>query len=310
MRQKGLTASSGDTIPYLICQQHSTAPLDSNPSNSSLADFAYHPDEVRKDATLRLDVAWYLQTQLHPPIARLCEHIEGTDSGQLAACLGLDPKKFRAYTNSSGSGSYEDSLVSSQASSRFASLLSDEERFASVEKLKISCPSCAGQFEFLGITKRAPTEDETRNLVPQMNCSLCDAPLSLSCLYYATVLSLQKASDVYNLFWMKCDEVGCQLETERLGVYDRRCPADGCKGVLRPRLPPSYLYTHLLYLKSLFSTEKAATRLENKLKPADNKLLQQLAAEIEPVSAFIEHKMKACAYPVIDFKHIFSFLHN
>lgn len=308
MRQRGLTASSGDTIPYLICQQHSTAPLDSTPSSSSLADYAYHPDEVRKDATLRLDVSWYLQTQLHPPIARLCEHIEGTDSSQLAACLGLDPKKFRAYTSSNSSASYDDSLVSSNASSRFASLLSEEERFASVDKLKISCPSCAGQFEFLGITKKV-VEDESKNLVSQMNCSLCEASLPVTCLYYAAVLSLQKASEVYNSFWMKCDEVGCLLETERLGVYDRRCPADGCKGVLRPRLAPSYLYTHLLYLKSLFSTEKAAARLENKLKPADNKLLQQLAAEIEPVSAFIEQKMKACAYPVIDFKQIFSFLH-
>ena len=309
MRQRGLTASSGDTIPYVICQQHSSAPLDSAPSNSSLADYAYHPDEVRKDGTLRLDISWYLQTQLHPPIARLCEHIEGTDSSQLAACLGLDPKKFKSYTSSNGNGSYDDSLMSSNASSRFASLLTDEERFASAEKLKISCPSCAGQFEFLGITKKVG-DDETRSLVSQLNCTLCNASLPVTCLYYAAVLSLQKASDVYNSFWMKCDEVGCQLETERLGVYDRRCPSDGCKGALRPLLPPSYLYTHLLYLRSLFSTEKAAARLENKLKPADNKLLQQLAAEIEPVNSFIDSKMKVCAYPVIDFKQIFGFLHS
>lgn len=301
MRQKGLTASSGDTIPYVICQQSSNSNTSSG--SSSLADFAYHPDEVRKDGTLRLDVSWYLQTQLHPPIARLCEHIEGTDSSQLAACLGLDPKKFRsASSNSNG----DDSLLNSTASSRFASLLSDEERFANVEKLKVSCPSCSNSFEFSGIVK----ESQESPLIPCMNCSSCDSAIPINSFYYATMLSLQKASNVYNSFWMKCDEVGCQLETERLGVYDRRCPADGCKGVLRPRLSHSYLYTHLLYLRSLFSTEKVASRLGSKLSPADNKLLQQLNAEVEPVMSFIDQKMKSCAYPVIDFKQIFGFLHN
>lgn len=299
MRKKGLTASSGDTIPYVICQQHSSAPLDSAPSNSSLADYAYHPDEVRKDATLRLDTTWYLQTQLHPPIARLCEHIEGTDSSQLAACLGLDPKKFKSCTSSN-----DDPLISV---SRFASLLSNEDRFASVDKLKVSCPSCAGQFEFLGITKIV-TDDPSRSLMPQLNCSLCSAPLPVTCLYYATVLSLQKASETYNEFWMKCDEVGCQLETERIGVYDRRCPADGCKGALLPLLSPAYIYTHLLYLKSLFCTEKAAARVHNNLSPADTKLLHQLKQEVGTVMSFIESKMKLCSYPIIDFKQIFGFL--
>lgn len=301
MRKKGLAAASGDTIPYLICQQSSS--LESSNGNS-LSDFAYHPDEVRKDETLRLDVSWYLQTQLHPPIARLCEHIEGTDSSQLAACLGLDPKKFRASSNSSA----DDNALASTASSRFASLLSDEERFAQVEKLKVSCGACSNKFEFPGIVKE--DAGDSAGLKSQLNCPQCDANLSVTSLYYAVVLSLQKASDRYNSFWMKCDEVGCQLETERLGVYDRRCPGESCKGVLRPLLPHSYLYTHLLYLRSLFATDKMAVRLANKLTPTDTKLLQQLAAEVEQVNNFIESKLRACSYPVIDFNQIFSFIHN
>jgi DNA polymerase alpha subunit A len=298
MRSKGLSAASGDTITYVICQQ-SSAPIENNSNSTTLADFAYHPDEVKKDGTLRVDVSWYLQTQLHPPIARLCEHIEGTDSSQLAACLGLDPRKFRSTTNNTS----EESLLT--ASSRFASLLTDEERFANVEKLKISCPSCLGTFEFTGIVK-----EENENISSLLNCTQCNSPLSVTCLYYATVSSLQKASDNYNSFWMKCDEVGCQLETERLGVYDRRCPAEGCKGVLRPRLPHSYLYTHLLYLRSLFSVEKVQTRLASKLAPGDMKLLQHLSAVLEPVTSFIDQKMQQCAYPVISFKQIFGFLHG
>lgn len=307
MRKKGLAAASGDTIPYLICQQSSASAESSNTNSSSLADFAYHPDEVRKDGTLRLNVSWYLQTQLHPPIARLCEHIEGTDSSQLAACLGLDPKKFRA---SSGNSASDDNLLA--ASSRFASLLSDEERFAHVEKLKVNCLGCLNKFEFPGLVKEeSSTENGGSNgLMAQLNCPQCSAALPITSLYYSVALSLKKASDRYNSFWMKCDEVGCQLETERLGVYDRRCPAEGCKGILRPLLPHSYLYTHLLYLRSLFSTDKLAAKLANKLTPSDTKLLQQLAAEVETVNSFIDQKLRACAYPVIDFNQIFAFIHQ
>lgn len=315
MRQKGLSASSGDTIPYVICQQSSAASPSSN--SSSLADFAYHPDEVRKDQTLRIDVSWYLQTQLHPPIARLCEHIEGSDSGQLAACLGLDPRKFRSSSSSgSSSNSSEDSLLSSSASSRFASLLTDEERFANTEKLKVSCPSCAGVFEFAGIIKEIKSGETTTNenaidgnssLVSQMSCMNCSAPLPIVSLYYALVNSFIRANETYNSYWMKCDDVACQLETERLGVYDRKCPAEGCRsGVLRPLLPHAYMYTHLLYLRSLLSTEKFKS--SKFLSPNDTKLLQQLSHEVSPLTAFIDQKMRSCAYPVIDFKEIFNFL--
>ena len=39
--------------------------------------------------------------QIHPPIWRLCEPIDGLDSAQVAECLGLDPSKFHTYAASS-----------------------------------------------------------------------------------------------------------------------------------------------------------------------------------------------------------------
>ena len=42
----------------------------------------------------QVDTAWYMAQQLHPPIWRLCEPIEGIESAQIAECLGLDPAKF------------------------------------------------------------------------------------------------------------------------------------------------------------------------------------------------------------------------
>jgi DNA polymerase alpha subunit A len=59
------------------------------------AQRAYHPDEVRRsDGKLQIDVEWYLSQQILPPIARLCEPIEGTSQGMLSEQLGLDASKY------------------------------------------------------------------------------------------------------------------------------------------------------------------------------------------------------------------------
>lgn len=297
MRQRGLVAAAGDTIPYVICQTNGGG------GSGGLAECAHHPDEVRKDGTLRLDHAWYLQTQLHPPIVRLCEHIEGTDSAQLAACLGLDPRKFRAAVATDS-----DASLLSGTSASFASLLSDEERFANVDKLQVTCPHCQDTAQFAGVVKESGGVGSSSALELQLQCGKCTGRLPTTTLYYAVAQSLRQASDRYHACWMRCDEVGCGTETERLGVYDRRCVMDGCRGTLRPLLPAAFLYTHLLYLRSLFATERVAQRLAARLVPADTRLLQQLATEMEPVRFFIEDNLRSCSYPVIDFKSIFSFL--
>ena len=45
-----------------------------------------------------VDVEWYLNQQILPPIARLCEPIEGTSTAMLAERLGLDGSKFARKT--------------------------------------------------------------------------------------------------------------------------------------------------------------------------------------------------------------------
>ena len=50
----------------------------------------------------------YLAQQLHPPIARLCEPIEGIDAIMLAECLGMDTSKLQAITSFSPDVSSDD----------------------------------------------------------------------------------------------------------------------------------------------------------------------------------------------------------
>lgn len=44
-----------------------------------------------------MDVEWYLTQQILPPIARLCEPIEGTSLAILAERLGLDKRYVRLF---------------------------------------------------------------------------------------------------------------------------------------------------------------------------------------------------------------------
>jgi DNA polymerase elongation subunit (family B) len=50
--------------------------------------------EKVEEGVLTLDYEWYLSTQILPPIARLCEPIEGTSPAILSERLGLDSSKY------------------------------------------------------------------------------------------------------------------------------------------------------------------------------------------------------------------------
>ena len=64
---------------------------------------AFHSDEVKNAALgLRPDLEWYLATQLHPPVTRLCEHIQGMDSHYIAEILGLQSSKYIVHTTTGG----------------------------------------------------------------------------------------------------------------------------------------------------------------------------------------------------------------
>lgn len=56
---------------------------------------AYHINELKSNPELLVDVKFYLAQQIHPVVSRLCEPIDGADSGFVAECLGLDPSTYR-----------------------------------------------------------------------------------------------------------------------------------------------------------------------------------------------------------------------
>ena len=123
MMKAGKPVNVGDHIEYVICEKEGA---------KSAAERAFHPDDVeRSEGELKVrgvvgvtwrgdaffvqrissrpsspysnppphthnhtqvDVEWYLTQQILPPIARLCEPIEGTSLAILAERLGLDKR--------------------------------------------------------------------------------------------------------------------------------------------------------------------------------------------------------------------------
>lgn len=71
---------SGDTVPYVIC-------IDG--TDNSATERAYHVDELKNSESLKVDVNYYLLSQLFPVIMRICEPIEGIDDVLLSEHLGL-----------------------------------------------------------------------------------------------------------------------------------------------------------------------------------------------------------------------------
>ena len=166
----------GDHIPYVVCKQtysefeellnqaeetkkeaenaeESSKPK-STAKSKSPAERAFHPDEVeRYSHILEIDYEWYLANQIHPPISRLCEPIEGTSSGQLAMCLGLDPSRFNSESHDYGSFDRSEDF-------KPGSILDDAERFVDAEHLVVVCTQCCKVQPFAGVRHSAETVEK------------------------------------------------------------------------------------------------------------------------------------------------------
>lgn len=287
MKHRGLSARAGDTIPYVICQEGSSG-------GSSLSERAFHPDEVRTNPALAIDGAWYLAQQILPPVSRLCECVEGTDSARLAMCLGLDARKYAAVASTGGPA--EDG----EGAARLMSLLSDEEKFRDVTRLKLCCPECHAAFEYGG-----PVVNDGR---PGMQCPGCSHVLAPQTVYCQVLALIRSTLATYHQAWMQCDDPACAVLTRRMRVYESRCVNDTCRGTMRPCIPASRPYYQLLYLRSLFDWDRAKQRLTAADDTEALHLLRRIAAEYEPVRAMVLHQLNQCSFPVINLRDIFAFM--
>lgn len=128
----------GDYIKYVICKSSDSKALY---SSGSVAMRAFHPDEVVKsEGKLLIDVKYYLENQVLPPILRLCEPIESIEASRIAISLGLDGRRYEHKDDNPEDGNYLALGPQSAA-----------EKYHDVELMTISCLQCNAQCELTGV---------------------------------------------------------------------------------------------------------------------------------------------------------------
>jgi DNA polymerase alpha subunit A len=238
MKKRGLVAKIGDTIPFVICKG----------DDSILAARARHPDDFR-DSDLQVDYQWYLNNQIHPPVARLCSPIQGTDIARLANCLGLDVAK------------YQQSMNASEAKDLFTleSTIPEIERFKDVEKWRPKCNICQHQNEF-----EILSEEACSNLSDIFRCqnAACAVQLTVGSLSCQLLSAMRKQLNRYLEQRVICDDPACHAQTKATSVFGRKCLVKGCKGLVTLEYSDNQLYTQMQYYERLFSLDPSKDAVE------------------------------------------------
>lgn len=303
MLERGLTVNPGLEIPYLICKRKSDI-KDSDyslikPENAaSLGHCAAHPTELQDPKNnIEIDIDWYLKTQIHPPTARLLVPIEGTDSSQIAECLGLDGSRFASIGGGStflgGSGSLEDEMA--QQRGLIDEVLNPLQKYVNQTLVfELKCPKCK---------KSSPVK---KLLGLGDDLSVIDPSLILSCPHckydgYHKFFLSQITFELRNINMQKaenvtlCSETTCRHRTSQLALYSMggRCEKHDCNSIVKEIWSQQIVQDQLNLLgimlhRALSAAEdksKGGTNSGAKIKPG---VLKALNRSQDMIDCFIE----------------------
>lgn len=282
LRAQGKPVGVGSHIAYVLCKEE-------EPGSGRRA---YHPEEVKRSGgKLNIDVEWYLESQIHPPVNRLCAHIEGTSSPQLAHCLGLDTSKFSHASNHFGE-------ENDGADSIPSVLQNDADRFKACTPLEITCNKCKLASPFTGVYWR--NEKDGRHLNGLM-CPECRADFwgfdqegiygNIGDDFQAVVsnllhLATREATKKYYESWVICTDVTCKTRTQKQSLRGNGniCSATGCRALVNMEYPDIALYTQLKYFESLFDVERAQKKIEEQLQRTSSASASAIKGDLPPLS--------------------------
>ncbi|KAK9810187.1 hypothetical protein WJX72_006462 [[Myrmecia] bisecta] len=306
---------AGQTVPYIICIERGE---DGKPlaHGKGLAERAYHPDEMKENPKLAVDVEYYLTQQLHPVISRLCAPIEGADPGRLAECLGLDPTRFRgAGGATSAAEAREDALLASAAS------LDDEKRYEGCEPLWLMGTN-GTRFKFAGVGEliKGTIAADTALLPPDaVGAGVGEETHPLSAAQLANQVTMRAREFVATYYdgWLQADELPISTRDVHLLNQHPRPNLDVPEyvkpGTLHPGLKVTQegkfqgemsrtfteaaLYTQLSYFHRLLDAEAAMRTLgSEEACAAARQKLAPVQASLDAGVAAIEKLRNQCAY--------------
>ncbi|CAG9462303.1 unnamed protein product [Pedinophyceae sp. YPF-701] len=266
--------AQGETVPYVICvdagesaegDSGDTPAKESAPAKSSgskgLAERAYHPEEIKASAgRLTPDVAWYLSQQVHPVVARLCAHIEGTDAAQIAECLGMDAARFKGAAGA-GRGNADDL--------RMAGTLDEDEWYVNCDPLLVK--GADGQaFRFLGVEEALAGRVAPADLL-RPRTDTATTPATAATL--ANQAELQVRAHVRRYYRGTLSGEADELQASRTRDISLRVEGDAQPGTLprHPRVRGSMhavyseaaLYLQLAHYARLLDPVEAVRRMES-----------------------------------------------
>ncbi|KAG5343557.1 DPOLA polymerase, partial [Acromyrmex charruanus] len=231
---------AGDTLPYVICEDG---------TNASATERAYHIDEVKNSEKLKVDVNYYLLSQIFPVVLRICEPIEGIDDVFLANNLGL---QFI----------YKPKAISCEATLNLPLAINDD-RFNNCLPLTFKCKNERCNTEI--IIKDTVTEFHSGR---QLSLSMCpNQDCKLPPWKYANViqnvvqLAMRKAITKYYNGWLECENPLCSNRTRRLPLdFAKKFPdCSMCKDVSMNRVySGTDLYNQLYYYHKMFDITQPA----------------------------------------------------
>ncbi|GIY56481.1 DNA polymerase alpha catalytic subunit [Caerostris darwini] len=248
----GKKLKMGDTVGYIICLDGSDLPVTQR---------AYHPDELKSNEALKIDVSYYLTQQIHPVISRLCAPIEGADAAMIAKLLGLDASKYQSMIKTVEDE--EDKFLNP------SSLFDDEERFKDCDKLILKCPAPQCSQEIV-------MDSSFRKEALSVQCQLQSCPnCKTHLLPFAGNLRNQLEKIMRNYiskyykFSLQCEDVGCAYQTRKMPLLFSSggpvCPA--CRNSnLQLEYSEAQLYTQLAYFQNIFDFSKAENNLSKEEK--------------------------------------------
>lgn len=247
----GKNLRAGDTVSFVICLDGST---------NSATQRGYHIDEVRNSSTLKVDTNYYLTQQLLPVVSRLCDPLDGTNTGIISEFLGVE-SNFKPITQ--------------QQIELDPALNCGEHKFDICKSLHFRCPyeECGKQIEIrdlfhlmngrsqdlkkLNLKTLAEKSGSELFKLTLANCEHCGKPFTeLMQLYFDLELrkQIQDHIDQFGRKMMVCDDHACSQRTMYLsGRFTGKsiaCPR--CKnGILQPEVrsfcPPLSLFSLITF---------------------------------------------------------------
>ncbi|KAL3282492.1 hypothetical protein HHI36_005675 [Cryptolaemus montrouzieri] len=262
---------SGDTVPYVICDDGSNKPATQR---------AYHLDELKSSESLKIDVKYYLSQQIHPVVSRICDPIEGTDAFQIADCLGLDTTSFKKP------------VIRNENISELVA--KPEIKFKNVEPFVFECYDCKQK-----VYVNSPFNG---NILFLEKCSNCDVRPIDYLPYIENRLSstIKKYISKYYLNVMICEDPACDNETSRLPAkFAGKYPVCTlCKGgIMYKKYSESDLYFQISYFRHIFDPSQSSKKIT---------MSDQIEEGYQSLREIVEKYLNHSAYSVVNLTELFS----